>query len=60
MSAIIFQRAWQPGPPVHEGGQHGSIAVIERLVLTFKQTLAWLARVPLRRHHFHLELVKLT
>lgn len=33
-------------------GEHGSIAVIERLILTVKQGLAWLTLVPLRRKAF--------
>lgn len=33
-------------------GQHGSIAVIERLILTLKQTLGWLPLIPLRRKEF--------
>jgi transposase InsO family protein len=30
-------------------GEHGSIAVIERLILTLKQSIAWLTLVPHRR-----------
>jgi putative transposase len=41
-------------------GQHGSIAVIERLILTVKQNLAWLPLVSLRRRAFHRELTELT
>ena len=37
-------------------GQHGSIAVIERLILTLKQGLAWLLLIPLRRQAFLHEL----
>jgi hypothetical protein len=40
-------------------GQHGSIAVIERLILTLKQNIAWLALVPLRRRVFHREITEL-
>jgi transposase InsO family protein len=32
--------------------EHGSIAVIERLTLTLKQSIAWLTLVPLRRRAF--------
>ena len=38
-------------------GQHGSIAVIERLILTLKQGLAWLLLIPLRREAFLHELL---
>ena len=41
-------------------GQHGSIAVIERLILTLKQNIAWLPMVPLRRKAFMKELRHLT
>ena len=37
-------------------GEHGSIAVIERLILTLKQGIAWLSLVPLRREAFLCEL----
>ncbi|HUT92960.1 MAG TPA: transposase family protein [Thermoguttaceae bacterium] len=37
-------------------GEHGSIAVIERLILTLQQSIAWLTRVPLRRRAFLGEL----
>ena len=37
-------------------GEHGSIAVIERLILTLKQSIAWLTLVPLRRRAFLREL----
>ena len=37
-------------------GEHGSIAVIERLILTLKQNIAWLTLVPLRRRAFLHEL----
>ena len=37
-------------------GQHGSIAVIERVILTLKQGLAWLLLIPLRRQAFLHEL----
>jgi len=37
-------------------GEHGSIAVIERLILTLKQSIAWLTLVPLRRPAFLREL----
>ena len=40
-------------------GQHGSIAVIERLILTLKQSIAWLTLVPLRRQAFQRELTEL-
>jgi putative transposase len=40
-------------------GQHGSIAVIERLILTLKQNLAWLTLVPLRREAFQAEVNRL-
>ena len=40
-------------------GEHGSIAVIERLILTLKQSIAWLTLVPLRRKAFQRELTKL-
>jgi hypothetical protein len=33
-------------------GQHGSIAVIERLIRTLKQNIGWLPLVPLRRRAF--------
>ena len=37
-------------------GQHGSIAVIERVILTLKQGLAWLLLIPFRRQAFLHEL----
>lgn len=37
-------------------GRHGSIAVIERLILTLKQNIAWLLLIPLRRQAFFREL----
>jgi len=37
-------------------GRHGSIAVIERLILTLKQGLSWLTLVPRRREAFLREL----
>ena len=37
-------------------GEHGSIAVIERLILTLKQGIAWLTLVPLRREAFLREI----
>jgi transposase InsO family protein len=37
-------------------GEHGSIAVIERMILTLKQSIAWLTLVPLRRRAFLREL----
>ena len=37
-------------------GEHGSIAVIERLILTLKQGIAWQTLVPLRRRAFLREL----
>jgi len=37
-------------------GEHGSIAVIERLILTLKQGIAWLTLVPLQRRAFLREL----
>jgi hypothetical protein len=37
-------------------GRHGSIAVIERLILTLKQGIGWLPLVPLRRGVFLREL----
>ena len=37
-------------------GQHGGIAVIERLILTVKQGISWLTLVPLRRRAFLREL----
>ena len=37
-------------------GEHGSIAVIERLILTLKQGIGWLTLVPLRRRAFLREL----
>ena len=37
-------------------GEHGSTAVIERLILTLKQGIAWLTLVPLRRQAFLREL----
>jgi putative transposase len=40
-------------------GEHGSIAVIERLILTLKQSIAWLTLVPLRRRTFQRELTEL-
>jgi hypothetical protein len=40
-------------------GQHGSIAVVERLVLTLKQCIAWLLLVPLRREAFRRELLEM-
>ena len=33
-------------------GQHGSIAVIERMILTLKQTLGWLPLISLQRKKF--------
>jgi len=39
-------------------GEHGSIAVIERLILTLKQSIAWLTLVPLRRKAFQRELTE--
>ncbi len=41
-------------------GQHGSIAVIERLILTLKQNIAWLTLIPWRREAFRRQLGKLT
>jgi transposase InsO family protein len=41
-------------------GEHGSIAVIERLILTLKQSIAWLTLVPLRRRVSLRELRYLT
>jgi transposase InsO family protein len=41
-------------------GQHGSIAVIERLILTLKHNIAWLTLVPLRRPVLQRELGRLT
>ena len=40
-------------------GEHGSIAVIERLILTLKQNVAWLTLVPLRQRAFQRELTEL-
>jgi transposase InsO family protein len=40
-------------------GQHGSIAVGERLILTLKQGIAWLPLVSLRRETFREELLAL-
>ncbi len=40
-------------------GQHGSIAVVERLILTLKQCIAWLLLLPLRREAFRRELLEL-
>ncbi len=40
-------------------GQHGSIAVVERLILTLKQCIAWLLLVPLRREAFRRELLEM-
>ena len=37
-------------------GQHGSIAIIERLILTVKQSLRWLPPIPLQRGAFLREL----
>lgn len=37
-------------------GEHGSMAVIERLILTLKQGIAWLTLAPLRRRAFLREL----
>ena len=37
-------------------GQHGSIAVIERLILTLKQSIRWLPLVPFQRAAFLREL----
>jgi len=37
-------------------GQHGSIAIIERLIRTLKQSLRWLPLVPLQRGAFLREL----
>lgn len=37
-------------------GRHGGIAVIERLILTLKQNIAWLLLIPLRRQAFFREL----
>ena len=38
-------------------GQHGSIAVVERLILTLKESCTrLLTLVPLRREHFRREL----
>jgi putative transposase len=41
-------------------GQHGSIAVVERLILTLKQGIAWLLLVPLRREALRRELLEMT
>ena len=41
-------------------GEHGSIAVIERPILTLKQSIAWLTLVALRRRAFLRELRYLT
>jgi transposase InsO family protein len=38
-------------------GKHGSIAVIERLILTVKQTIGQLSLIPLRRETFRQEMV---
>ena len=38
-------------------GKHGSIAIIERLILTTKQTLGLLPVIPLRRESLRRELV---
>jgi len=38
-------------------GQHGSIAVTERLILTLKLAIAWLTFVPYRREAFMKELL---
>ncbi len=40
-------------------GQHGSIAVTERLILTLKQNLAWLSLIPLRRRVFLRQILEL-
>jgi len=40
-------------------GQHGSIAVVERLILTLKQCIVWLLLVPLRREAFRRELLEM-
>ena len=37
-------------------GQHGSIAVVERFILTLKCLLRWLLLVPYRREAFQREL----
>jgi len=38
-------------------GEHGSIAIVERFILTMKQVLAQLPLIPLRRELFRNELV---
>jgi transposase InsO family protein len=40
-------------------GQHGSIAVTERLILTLKQNLAWIPLIPLRRRVFLRQILEL-
>jgi len=40
-------------------GQHGSIAVTERLILTLKQNLAWLPLIPLQRRVFLRQILEL-
>jgi len=37
-------------------GQHGSIALIERFILSLKNECTWIILVPLRREAFHREL----
>ena len=41
-------------------GKHGSIAVVERFILTLKQLLRQLPLIPLRRESFRRELVAVT
>lgn len=41
-------------------GKHGSIAIIERFILTLKQRLAWLPLIPLSKRKFQQELVMIT
>lgn len=40
-------------------GQHGSIAVTERLILTLKQNLAWLPLIPIQRRTFLRQILEL-
>ena len=53
-------RAWCRSKGIHPRfgaiGEHGRIAVIERLILTLKQGIAWLTLVPFRRRAFLREL----
>ncbi len=55
----LWRRGKRIKPRFGALGQHGSIAVTERLILTLKQNLAWLPLIPLRRRVFRRQLLEL-